>query len=396
MNTRTINFMLLCLALSSFLGITRGNNNSRDNISFILEKDLQEFIQKQGIPGIAVALHTDGNDYLFHMGVVEKDTHNPVNNHTIFEIGSISKIFVALVCLLEIAEGAMKLDNPIIRYIPELNVNPYFNTCTLLQLLTHTSTLAFDPPQQCITQKELLNFLQKWQSTSSRNLSWGYSNHAVELIRIALENNTHSSIYDLTQNRIAKPLQLKNFGYHKDLKNNANVATGYSRSGQKTKYWDHPYLIGTAGLHACNVDMLKILKFFLYGDKMSDSTKQALNVMKKPFFSVNETFSQGIIWQISSPYQEKHIFPSPRVHHKNNYREVHFECPTQKLFRYDSSYSDSDLLLEKTGTTHGFHAYIGIMPRKKIGITLMINQRMENAPRILSCMARATLKKLID
>ena len=80
---------------------------------------LERCVAGQGrAPGLAVGIIDDSGARLFCKGTLEKGAGGEVNGETVFEIGSITKVFTALL-LEEMAEsGEVKLDDPIGKYLP--------------------------------------------------------------------------------------------------------------------------------------------------------------------------------------------------------------------------------------------------------------------------------------
>jgi CubicO group peptidase (beta-lactamase class C family) len=74
-------------------------------------------------------------------GFADVDKRIAVNERHLFQIGSITKSFVALVMLQMRDEGKLDLQTPVLDYLPELPINARFGTITIHHLLTHTSGL---------------------------------------------------------------------------------------------------------------------------------------------------------------------------------------------------------------------------------------------------------------
>jgi CubicO group peptidase (beta-lactamase class C family) len=108
---------------------------------------LSEFVAatatKLGIPGLAVGVWADGReDYACH-GVTSVDNPLPVDQDTLFVLGSITKTYTATTLLRLVTEGRVELDAPVRRYVPELRLTDQHAAAqvTVLQLLNHTAGL---------------------------------------------------------------------------------------------------------------------------------------------------------------------------------------------------------------------------------------------------------------
>lgn len=111
-----------------------------------LEKDLDayivEYMKAMNAPGMTLGL-TDSNKTLrtAGYGFADVDNRTAVNERHLFEIGSITKSFVALVLLQMHDEGKLDLQAPVLDYLPELPIDAPFGPITIHHLLTHTSGL---------------------------------------------------------------------------------------------------------------------------------------------------------------------------------------------------------------------------------------------------------------
>jgi CubicO group peptidase (beta-lactamase class C family) len=108
---------------------------------------LSEFVEataaKFGVPGVAVGVWVDGREVYGCHGVTSVENPLPVDQDTLFVLGSITKPFTATALMRLVAEGRVELDAPVRRYVPEL-VLPDERAAaeiTVLQLLNHTAGL---------------------------------------------------------------------------------------------------------------------------------------------------------------------------------------------------------------------------------------------------------------
>ena len=76
--------------------------------------------EKFAIPGIAVAVWADGSETYACHGVTSLQDPRPVDEHTLYSLGSISKTFTATAMMRLVAQGKVDLDAPVRRYLPEL------------------------------------------------------------------------------------------------------------------------------------------------------------------------------------------------------------------------------------------------------------------------------------
>ena len=111
-----------------------------------VEKDLDNYIAgymtAMNAPGMTLAL-TDSSKTLrtAGYGFADVDKRIAVNERHLFQIGSITKSFVALVLLQLRDEGKLDLQTPVLDYLPQLPIDAHFGPITIHHLLTHTSGL---------------------------------------------------------------------------------------------------------------------------------------------------------------------------------------------------------------------------------------------------------------
>lgn len=112
---------------------------SQEKLSDIVAAQAQEF----GVPGVAVGVLLDGQEIYASHGVTSLSNPLPVDEKTLFSLGSVSKTFTATALMRLVAEGKVDLDAPVRRYVPELELADEQTAAqiTVLNLLNHTAGL---------------------------------------------------------------------------------------------------------------------------------------------------------------------------------------------------------------------------------------------------------------
>jgi D-alanyl-D-alanine carboxypeptidase len=111
-----------------------------------VEKGLDDYIAvymtAMNAPGMTLGL-TDSSKAVRTggYGFADVDKRIAVNERHLFQIGSITKSFVALVLLQMRDEGKLDLQTPVLDYLPQLPIEAHFGPITIHHLLTHTSGL---------------------------------------------------------------------------------------------------------------------------------------------------------------------------------------------------------------------------------------------------------------
>lgn len=108
---------------------------------------LEELLEENGIPGAALAVMHNGEVIATAAaGIANPDTGLQVTDDTIFESGSVGKVYTATLVMQLVDEGLVDIDKPIVEYLPELRLadEDAHNAITARHLLTHTSGLDGD------------------------------------------------------------------------------------------------------------------------------------------------------------------------------------------------------------------------------------------------------------
>ncbi|HEX9947679.1 MAG TPA: serine hydrolase, partial [Allosphingosinicella sp.] len=160
-------------------GMTTGR---ADAVRKAVDGAFRPLIREHDIPGLAIAVSVDGEEHFFTYGVASREGNVPVSKETIFEIGSISKVFTAT--LASLAEASARLswaDHPS-RFIPELKGTP-FDRATLLNLGTYTAGgLPLQFPREVGDHGAMLAYFRKFEPTAEAGTQRTYSNPSLGLL----------------------------------------------------------------------------------------------------------------------------------------------------------------------------------------------------------------------
>src|ERR1044072_3548142 len=104
-----------------------------------LDEYIARHMRETGAPGMTLALaNRDGLIRASTYGYADTKAGLRVAPETMFEIGSISKSFVALVLLQLRDEGKLDFNKPVVEYLPWLKINSKFEAITTHHILSHT------------------------------------------------------------------------------------------------------------------------------------------------------------------------------------------------------------------------------------------------------------------
>ena len=181
---------------------------------------IQELVDNGYAVGIVVGV-LDSNDTEFYdYGTLAYNSNQTVNENTIFEIGSITKVFTTLILADMVVRGELSLDDPIEEYLPDVKV-PARNgkKITLKDLTTHTSGLPRMPdnfapedwsnPYVDYTVKNLYEFLSNYTLTRDIGAQFEYSNLGMGLLGHILALRSDTTFEELVKSRICDELGLE-------------------------------------------------------------------------------------------------------------------------------------------------------------------------------------------
>jgi serine-type D-Ala-D-Ala carboxypeptidase/endopeptidase len=227
-------------------------------------------VQHQSV-GIAVGIISSDGRRLIAYGHLEKGDPRPLNGETIFEIGSETKVFTALLLADMVQRGEVSLDDPVSKYLPANVKMPERNgrVITLVDLATHTSGLPrlpsnlspVDPnnPYADYSVDQLYQFLSGYKLTRDIGSQYEYSNLGGGLLGHILALRAGTSYEALVKSRICVPLGMSSTGITLTPERKARLAVGHNPAMEPEKNWDLPTLAGAGALRSDVNDMLTFL-----------------------------------------------------------------------------------------------------------------------------------------
>jgi CubicO group peptidase (beta-lactamase class C family) len=218
--------------------------------------------------GIVVGIIGREGRRVIAYGHLEKEDSRPVNGDTIFEIGSETKVFTALLLADMVQGGEVALHDPVAKYLPANVKMPERNgrSITLVDLATHTSGLPRLPqnlspkdpsdPYADYSVEQLYEFLAGYQLTRDIGSQYEYSNLGGGLLGHVLALRGGMSYEALVESRICAPLGMSSTRITLTPEMKARLAKGYDAAMEPAENWDLPTLAGAGALRSTANDML--------------------------------------------------------------------------------------------------------------------------------------------
>ncbi len=326
------------------------NNPTFDPSGFVIGF-VEAFLQSTGTPGLAVALIYDGQQYFYNFGVENIVSNDPVSKETIFELGSVTKVFTAIMAAFKMS--SLDWSAPITNFLPgPFGLSPGLQDVTISQLVTHTSGMPEDAAGKSANQlfnddppsTRLLKWWHNFVPPAGPGPCWQYSNIAFVTLGYIVAGSNPNQYNGLLADIITSQLHMTQTGSNPA----GSVATGYiGNANQNTR------APGTASdLKSTSQDMMLFLEACINPAKQP--TPRALGnvilatqmpVFTTPIYDCSTgeliTFNMGAAWQISQVQSNGKTFS----------------------------------LIWKDGATSvgGFRSWIGVVS-KKMGIVLLANK----------------------
>jgi len=195
----------------------------------------------------------------------------PLGPESVFEIGSITKVFTGILLAEMAARGEVDLTAPVRRYAPTGLRMPTRGDreITLADLASHRSGLPRLPgnlkldnranPYAAYSVSQLHEFLASYQLPREIGSQYEYSNLGMGLLGHVLAARAGLDYETLVRHRILEPLGMTMTGVGLSPAMKARLAIGHDWKGKPTGLWDLPTLAGAGGLRSNMHDMLTFL-----------------------------------------------------------------------------------------------------------------------------------------
>ncbi|HEX7089158.1 MAG TPA: serine hydrolase domain-containing protein [Longimicrobiales bacterium] len=193
----------------------------------------------------------------------------PLDGNSVFEIGSITKVFTAILLADMAARGELELDDPVAKYLPAEVSMPSRDgrEITLLDLAMHRSGLPRIPfnllpanlrdPYANYTVEQLYAFLSSHELRRAPGEAYEYSNLGMGLLGHVLALRAGTSYEQLVRERVLEPLGMTHTAVDLTPWMQEHLAVGHGADGNPTPLWNLPTLAGAGALRSTTLDMLR-------------------------------------------------------------------------------------------------------------------------------------------
>ncbi|MBI3276066.1 MAG: beta-lactamase family protein, partial [Methylocystis sp.] len=300
--------------------------------------------RRQSVGIVVGVVEPQGRRVIAH-GHLDHGDPRPLNGETVFEIGSVTKVFTALLLADMAQRGEVALIDPVAKYLPkELSV-PERNgrSITLEDLATHTSGLPRMPsnfapkdpnnPYADYSVEQLYQFLSHYELTRDIGVQFEYSNLGGGLLGHALSRRIGVDYETLVQTRVAGPLGMSSTGITLSPELQNRLAVGHSATSEAGRSWDLPALAGAGARRSTAHDLQTFVEAALgFTESPLARAFQAMLNVRRPS---------------SVPYSEIALG-----------------------WMIDKDGAD---VVWHGGGTGGYRSFVGFVPKKRVGVVALSN-----------------------
>jgi serine-type D-Ala-D-Ala carboxypeptidase/endopeptidase len=317
--------------------------------------------------GLTIGIIKDDRQVFFNHGCLNKTGCQPINQNTLFDIASITKVFTGLLLTDMVQSGLVKFEDKIGETIPELN--SFALDISLLELVTHTSGLPRlpsnltkyiskypDNPYAFYTEEDLLTYFSQYRSNPNR--AFNYSNLGLGLLGYILAKKLGISYEEAIVSRICDRLNLSDTRILLSPDRLNRLATPHTAKGKPTLNWDLPTLAGAGALRSTTTDLLNFVAANLAPESNSLST----------------VLSTSHIFRADIPAQRLNLGQAflKTLARQDRDRNYPFGIATawmiSKLNRSQSS------IYWHNGMTGGYQSFVGFVKENHTGVVVLSNQ----------------------
>src|SRR5438132_3209881 len=305
----------------------------------IVTRHIASIVPPDGSGGVAVALRIEGRSLFFNYGWADRANKRPITTDTLFNLASLRKVFETTLLAQAVGNGELRLDDPVAKYVVELDRDRDIARVTLGQLATHTSGLLLPQdhppwPDWGYTLPEFIRTLDDWKAEKPPGTQHLYTHAGYVLLQLALERRYGTPIDELIERRILQPLGMTSTMLprgddsprgqlsrrHLAVHGYADDGTPVGEPGGQQSYYHWP---STGQMYSSPRDMAVFLAASLGELPVERSLREAMALAQQGIVSIGRRNEQALAWEIS--------------------------------------FGDEPTIIEKYGGLHNASAYIGMM-----------------------------------
>ncbi|MCL1088817.1 beta-lactamase [Shewanella profunda] len=364
--------VLLCATLLS--NTTLAQPLTAKEIQSLVDSAVKPLMAEYDIPGMVIGLTIDGQQYFYPYGLSSKATGQSVNKNTLFEIGSISKTFTVTLANYAKALGKLKLTDRVSEYVPALK-GSHFDHINLINLATHTAgDLPMQVPENVTNNAELMAYLQQWQPSFAAGTHRNYANPSIGLLGMIAAQSLDQSFQQALEQSLFPQLGMTGSYINVPSDKMTEYAQGYNKQNQPVRVNPGVLADEAYGVKTSATDLLRFVEANMQMHSLPKPLQTAIDETHTGYFDVG-VMIQDMIW-------EHYSYPIVlnRLLAGHTQQIVFDSTPVNPIV--PPLAPQSNVWINKTGSTGGFAAYTAFIPSQKLGIVLLSNKNYPVPPRV--------------
>jgi beta-lactamase class C len=322
-----------------------------------VDSTVRPIMQAFDIPGAAVGVTMNGQHHAYFYGVASKDTRKPVTADTLFELGSVSKVFTATLTAYAAVEGKLSLSDPASRYLPAL-LGSGFDKVSLLNK----------------DDQQLMAYFKAWQPAYAPGTYRTYANPSIGMLGMIAARSMNQDFISLMQGMLFPALGLSSSYLTVPAAQMDRYAQGYTKTDTPIRMAPGVLASEAYGVRTTVGDMMRFVEANLHAVDLDPKLQRAIDQTHTGYFRVGG-MTQDLIWeQYPYPVDLKTLLAG-------NSAKVAYE-PNPVTAIVPPLPPQQNVLIDKTGSTNGFGAYVAFVPEKQMGIVILANKNFPIGARV--------------
>lgn len=347
-----------CVATMMAIALTAAYAPAQErNIEQIVAGNVKPILPENGRGGgVAAAVRMNGETRFFNYGFANDARNERVTAESIFNLASVGKLFATTLLAQAVKQGELSMDDPVDKYVTELQKGGDIRRVTLGQLASHTSGLPRVPQQYehwhrgKYSWQDFARFLNSWKTDPKHEpgKQYLYSNAAMVLLRVALERRFNTRFAALMHDRITGRLGMNSTALPLPRDLLGRAVQGYGKlgrpigqPGEESGNFAWP---GAGQIYSSASDMAIFLAANMDELPEHRPMEDAMAFAQQPVFTVNPHFQQALAWQDVT--------------------------------------GGNMTVIDKNGGLPNTSTYIGFAPQQKVGVVLLCNRGNQHATQI--------------
>lgn len=340
------------------------------NVAAELTSSIQREMEEKQLPAFSIAL-VDGDQIVWAQGFGYQDPEQKTaaTAHTIYRVGSVSKLFTDIGIMQMVEAGKISLDAPVSQYVPDFHPkNPFDQPITLRELMSHRAGLLREPPIGNYFDPSSPTLEATVRSMNSTELVYApgthvkYSNAGIAVVGYTLQELNHRPFAEYLKQAVLDPLGMTESSFEPEPKLMRNLAKAYMWSYDGLKFPAPTFELGLAPAGCMYSSVTDLAQFLIV--LFHDGRGPKEQVIKP------ETLEQMWTPQFAQPGQKRGFGLGFQISELEGHR-----------------------VIGHGGAIYGFATEVAGLPDEKLGVVTVTTMDASNA--VVNAVARQALQMLV-